>query len=95
MLRARLDERVPPPDSDRDTHAAEAAERLHRPIRHLREYSNYLAPRKSPFSGDTLAIVATTARNVLLIQLQLCALILVLVLMPLLLHRVLDVATRC
>jgi hypothetical protein len=93
VLRARLDERAPPPDSpDRDAHDAETAERLHRPIRHLREYSNYLAPRKSPFSGDTLAIVGTTARNVLLIQLQLCALILVLVLLPLLLHRVLTLA---
>lgn len=98
VLRARLDERAPPPDSpdydvhDHDAHDVEAAERLHRPIRHLREYSNYLAPRKSPFSGDTLAIVGTTARNVLLIQLQLCALIMVLVLLPLLLHRVLSLA---
>jgi hypothetical protein len=91
VLRARLDEHASPPDSpDHDAQDAEAAERLHRPIRHLREYSNYLAPRKSPFSGDTLAIAGTVARNMLLIQLQLCALILVLVLLPLLLHRVLT-----
>ena len=56
-----------------------------RPIRHLREYSNYLAPRKSPFSGDTLGLAGTYARNVLLVQAQLCALILALCLLPLLL----------
>ena len=84
VLRARLDERAPPDDD------AQADERIHRPIRHLREYSNYLAPRKSPFSGDTLAIAGSTVRNVLLIQLQLCALILVLVLLPLLLHRLMT-----
>lgn len=57
-----------------------------RPIRHLREYSNYLAPRKSPFSGDTLGMVGTYVRNVLLVQVQLCALILALCLLPLLLY---------
>lgn len=57
-----------------------------RPIQHLREYSNYLSPRKSPFSGDTLGMVGTYVRNVLLIQLQLCALILAMTLLPLLLY---------
>ncbi len=56
------------------------------PIHHLREYSNYLSPRKSPFSGDTLGMVGTYVRNVLLIQLQLCALILAITLLPLLLY---------
>ncbi|MGY1410722.1 MULTISPECIES: hypothetical protein [unclassified Luteimonas] len=61
-----------------------------RPIRHLREYSNYLAPRKSPFSGDTLGMVGTYVRNVLLVQVQLCALILALCLLPLLLYAGAD-----
>ncbi|MBP6797797.1 MAG: patatin-like phospholipase family protein, partial [Luteimonas sp.] len=53
-------------------------------IRHLREYSNYLSPRKSPFSGDALGMAGTYVRNVLLVQVQLCALILALSLLPLL-----------
>src|SRR5690606_14487030 len=61
-----------------------------RPIRHLREYSNYLAPRKSPFSGDTLGMVGTYVRNVLLVQVQRCALILALCLLPLLLYAGAD-----
>ncbi|WP_202845123.1 patatin-like phospholipase family protein [Luteimonas saliphila] len=65
-----------------------------RPIRHLREYSNYLSPRKSPFSGDTLGMVGTYARNVLLVQVQLCALILALCLLPLLLYAGADEVTR-
>ncbi|MGJ4803428.1 hypothetical protein ACQYVW_09320 [Luteimonas sp. SDU82] len=66
-----------------------------RPIRHLREYSNYLAPRKSPFSGDALGMAGTYVRNVLLVQAQLCALILALCLLPLLLYAGADaLATR-
>src|SRR5690606_755725 len=61
-----------------------------RPIRHLREYSNYLAPRKSPLSGDTLGMAGTYVRNVLLVQVQLCALILALCLLPLLLYAGAD-----
>ncbi len=61
-----------------------------RPVRHLREYSNYLAPRKSPFSGDTLGMAGTYVRNVLLVQTQLCALILALCLLPLLLYAGAD-----
>ena len=56
------------------------------PIRHLREYSNYLSPRKSPFSGDTLGMAGTYVRNVLLVQVQLCTLILALSLLPLLVY---------
>jgi hypothetical protein len=64
-----------------------------RPIRHLREYSNYLAPRKSPFSGDTLGLAGSYVRNVLLVQAQLCALILALCLLPLLLYAGADALT--
>src|SRR5690606_15367437 len=59
-----------------------------RALRHLREYSNYLAPRKSVFSGDTLGMLGTYVRNVLLVQAQLCALILALCLLPLVLYAV-------
>jgi predicted acylesterase/phospholipase RssA len=72
VLRSRLDERPEMSDVTTDaTHdeAARAAARIRQPIRHLREYSNYLSPRKSPLSGDTLGMVGTYVRNVLLIQL--------------------------
>lgn len=59
-------------------------------LRHLREYSNYLSPRKSPLSGDTLGLVGTYVRNVVLIQVQLCALILALTLLPLLVYAGFD-----
>src|SRR5690606_20590274 len=61
-----------------------------RALRHLREYSNYLAPRKSLFSGDTLGMLGTYVRNVLLVQAQLCALILALCLLPLVLYAVVE-----
>ncbi|MEO8671962.1 MAG: hypothetical protein ABI411_11655 [Tahibacter sp.] len=57
------------------------------PIQHLREYSNYLSPRKTPLSGDTLGMVGTYVRNVLLVQVQLCALLLASSLLPILLFR--------
>jgi hypothetical protein len=85
VLRSRLDERPETPDTAPDE-AARAAARIRQPIRHLREYSNYLSPRKSPLSGDTLGMVGTYVRNVLLIQLQLCALIVAMTLLPLLLY---------
>ena len=56
------------------------------PILHLREYSNYLSPRTSPLSGDTLGMLGSYVRNVLLVQIQLCALLLALTLLPLLLY---------
>lgn len=56
------------------------------PIRHLRRYSNYLSPRKSPISGDTMGMISTYLRNVLLIQVQLCALLLALSLVPYLIY---------
>jgi hypothetical protein len=85
VLRSRLDERPATPDTAPDD-AARAAARIRQPIRHLREYSNYLSPRKSPLSGDTLGMIGTYVRNVLLIQLQLCALILAMTLLPLLVY---------
>jgi hypothetical protein len=85
VLRSRLDERAQTPDAGPDD-VARAATRIRQPIRHLREYSNYLSPRKSPLSGDTLGMVGTYVRNVLLIQLQLCALIIAMTLLPLLLY---------
>lgn len=54
-----------------------------RPIRHLREYSNYLSPRKSALSGDTMGMLGNYVRNVLLIQVQLLALIAAACLVPL------------
>lgn len=85
VLRSRLDERPATPGTSPDE-AAHATARIRQPIRHLREYSNYLSPRKSPLSGDTLGMVGTYVRNVLLIQLQLCALIVAMTLLPLLLY---------
>jgi len=52
------------------------------PIRHLREYSNYLSPRKTTVSGDTLAMLGTYCRNLLLIQTQIFALVLALSFVP-------------
>ena len=56
------------------------------PIMHLRRYSNYLSPRKAALTGDTLGMAGTYVRNVLIIQLQLCALLLLLSLVPVALY---------
>lgn len=65
-----------------------------RPILHLREYSNYLSPRKSAVSGDTLSMLGTYIRNVVLVQTQLFALLLAMSLLPLLLYpRMMRIAT--
>lgn len=69
------------------TAGSDTALNRQRPIRHLREYSNYLSPRKSLFSGDALGMMGTYVRNVLLIQVQLFALLLALSLLPLLVYR--------
>ena len=66
---------------------AAAADDPQQPIQHLREYSNYLSPRKSPLSGDTLGMIGTFVRNVLLVQAQLSALLLALSLLPMLLFH--------
>ncbi|NZA26178.1 hypothetical protein H0E84_07245 [Luteimonas sp. SJ-92] len=85
VLRARLGEPGDTPGLAPDEALRKVA-RVQRPILHLREYSNYLGPRKSPFSGDTLGMAGTYVRNVLLVQVQLCALILAMCLLPLLLY---------
>jgi hypothetical protein len=36
------------------------------PVRHLREFSNYLTPRLGVFSGDTLSVAAIYIRNLIL-----------------------------
>jgi predicted acylesterase/phospholipase RssA len=48
----------------------------------LRRYSNYLTPRLGTMSGDTLAFVATYARNLLLNQIVLITALLSLLLIP-------------
>lgn len=58
----------------------------YRPIRHLREYSNYLSPKKSPLSGDTLGMIGSYVRNLLLIQIQLLSAMLLVSLLPLLIY---------
>lgn len=57
--------------------------RQQKPLLHLREYSNYLSPRKKLLSGDTLGMLGTYVRNVTLIQIQLLALMVALSLLPL------------
>ncbi len=54
------------------------------PVRYLRQYSNYLAPRLGLLSGDTWTLVATVARNMFLNWLVLLPLIAVTLLVPVL-----------
>ncbi|GFZ89783.1 patatin-like phospholipase family protein [Dyella caseinilytica] len=65
-----------------------------KPILHLREYSNYLSPRKTALSGDTLGMIGTYVRNVVLIQIQLCTLLFAFSLMPLFLYPWIEKATH-
>lgn len=59
-------------------------------IEFLRQYSNYLTPRKGPLSIDTLAAVATYVRNVIIIQSTLIALVIAVLLVPRVLHFLVD-----
>src|SRR5205823_5590866 len=52
------------------------------PVRHLREYTNYLAPRTGLFSADTWALVGTVVRNILLNWLVLLPPLAALILIP-------------
>lgn len=52
------------------------------PIRHLRDYSNYLSPKLGALSADTWTLVATYLRNLLLHWLVLLPSILVVLLTP-------------
>jgi hypothetical protein len=54
-----------------DDESANGSIDAQRPIRHLRAYSNYLSPRKTAVSGDTLGLLGTYVRNLLLVQTQL------------------------
>jgi hypothetical protein len=52
------------------------------PIRHLREYTNYLSPRVGLFSADTWALAATIMRNMILNWLVLLPLFAAVILIP-------------
>ncbi|MBV9070135.1 MAG: patatin-like phospholipase family protein [Acidobacteria bacterium] len=52
------------------------------PIHHLREYSNYLAPRFAAFSPDLWTIAATYARNLLLVWLIILPPLLAVLMLP-------------
>jgi hypothetical protein len=86
---------VAAPEGDRPAHGNDADSAKEskqayfdtlQPLLHLREYSNYLSPRKAAFSGDTLGMLGTYVRNVVLIQISLCALFLAICLLPLWLY---------
>lgn len=83
VLRSTLRERAAAPGRP-------TADDPQQPIQHLREYSNYLSPQKSSLSGDTLGMIGTFVRNVLLVQAQLCALLLSLSLLPIVLFHVVS-----
>jgi heme/copper-type cytochrome/quinol oxidase subunit 4 len=52
------------------------------PIRHLRQYSNYLTPKLGITSGDTWTLVATVVRNIFLNWLMLIPLIAAVLMLP-------------
>ncbi|MEO8035752.1 MAG: patatin-like phospholipase family protein, partial [Acidobacteriota bacterium] len=52
------------------------------PLRHLREYSNYLTPRLGAGSGDTWTVAATYVRNLILNWLILVPLLLAVLMIP-------------
>ncbi len=64
-----------------------------RPVGWLRRYSNYLTAKVGLFSTDTLAAVATYFRNLLLNQVELVALLGIVLLVPLLLIWLLQNCT--
>jgi hypothetical protein len=57
-----------------------------RPIRFLREYSNYLTPRAGFFSADTWTMIGIYVRNALLNQVTIVGLLVALLLVPRGLH---------
>ena len=79
VLRSSVQDVAQGTAASRERNAATDAQQ---PIRHLREYSNYLSPRKTTVSGDTLAMLGTYCRNLLLIQTQIFALVLTLSFVP-------------
>ncbi len=52
------------------------------PIAHLREYNNYLSPRRGALSSDTWTLVATVLRNVLLNWLVLLPVLMLAAMLP-------------
>lgn len=71
---------------DNDRELGENKLKANRPVRHLREYSNYLSPKTGLLSGDTLALIATYLRNLLLVQIQLVAFMIFLGCLPFILY---------
>src|SRR5213075_2538089 len=69
------DQLIPNPDPSHDV-------RHPRPLAWLRQYSNYLTPRRGVFSGDTWAAIIIWLRNTLLIQLILVSGLLGLLMIP-------------
>jgi hypothetical protein len=80
--KAQLERNVVPPDGTETFPHSDVSTKLQpevKPIRHLREYSNYLTPRVGMLSGDTWAFAALYLRNLtinLLILVPLLALVL-------------------
>jgi len=64
-----------------------------RPVTFLRDYSNYLTPRKGMLGADTWAAVASYLRNVMLNQLILIAFLGALLYLPWILGSILDYGT--
>jgi hypothetical protein len=52
------------------------------PITHLREYSNYLAPRSGLLSADTWTLIGTVLRNLILLWFVLVPLLVALLMLP-------------
>jgi hypothetical protein len=64
------------------TKTGDPAEPEIKPIRHLREYSNYLTPKLGLFSGDTWSMAANYLRNVILNWLMLVPLLVAMLILP-------------
>lgn len=64
------------------TKTGDPAEPEIQPIRHLREYSNYLTPKLGLFSGDTWSMAANYLRNVILNWLMLVPLLVAMLILP-------------
>lgn len=61
------------------------------PIRHLRDYTNYLSPRVGLFSADTWALAAIIGRNLILNWLVLLPLFAAVILIPVFARRLMEV----
>src|SRR5262249_35286014 len=63
-----------------------------RPIRFLREYSNYLTPRLGLFGADTWTMIAVWLRNVILNQFVLVSFLAAVLVVPRMFGRLTDVS---